>query len=76
MGIFLDQDELSRTEGAKHAAFRSPLPTRIVFNGEFTPIPQTEQQKRVEARIGELADAYGARHGLDRRRFRSRPAAA
>jgi uncharacterized protein len=69
MGIFLDKDELSRTEGAENTGFRSPVPTRIVSNGEFTPIPQTEQQKQVEARIGELADAYGARQGLDRRRF-------
>jgi hypothetical protein len=40
-----------------------------VSNGEFTPIPQTPQQKQVEARIGELAEEYGARQGLDRRRF-------
>ena len=38
-------------------------------NGEYTLIPQTEQQKQVEARICELADANGARQGLDRRRF-------
>ena len=69
MGIFLDRNELARTEGAENAAFRSPVPTRVVSNGEFTPIPQTEQQKQVEARIGELADTYGARQGLDRRRF-------
>jgi hypothetical protein len=69
MGIYLDKDELARTEGAENTGFRSPVPTRIVSNGEFTPIPQTEQQRQVEARIGELADDYGARQGLDRRRF-------
>jgi uncharacterized protein len=61
MGIFLDEKELARTEGAENAAFRTPVPTRVVSNGEFTPIPQTEQQKKVEARIGELADRYGVR---------------
>jgi predicted TIM-barrel fold metal-dependent hydrolase len=69
MGIFLNQDDLARTEGAENSRFRSPVPTRVVSNGEFTPIPQTVQQKQVEARIGELADQYGARQGLDRRRF-------
>jgi Chondroitinase B len=69
MASFLDKNEFSRTEGAEITVFRSPVPIRIVSNGEFTPILQTEQQKQVEARIGELADAYGARHGLDRRRF-------
>ena len=68
MASFLDKNELSRTEG-ENTVFRSPVPTRIVSNGELTPILQTEQQKQVEPRIGELADAYGARHGLDRRRF-------
>jgi uncharacterized protein len=69
MGIFLSQEDLARTEGAEDVVFRSPVPTRVVSNGEFTPIPQTEQQKRVEARIQQLADSYGARQGLDRRRF-------
>jgi hypothetical protein len=69
MGIFLSQEDLARTDGAEDVVFRSPVPTRVVSNGEFTPIPQTEQQKRVEARIQQLADSYGARQRLDRRRF-------
>jgi hypothetical protein len=32
-------------------------------------VPQTPQQKQVEARIKELADTYGAKLGMDRRRF-------
>jgi hypothetical protein len=61
IGIFLSKQDLARTEGAEDVVSRSPVPTRVVSNGEFTPIPQTEQQKRVEARIQELADSYGAR---------------
>ena len=68
MASFLDKNELSRTEGAEITVFRPPVPTRSVSNGKFTPMLQTEHQKQVEARIGQLADAYGARHGLDRRR--------
>src|SRR5206468_27476 len=38
-------------------------------NGEFNPLPQTREQQRVEARIKELADDLGRRHGMDRRQF-------
>jgi hypothetical protein len=41
----------------------------MVSNGEYTPAPQTEHQRRVEARIKELADAYGRKLGMDRRQF-------
>ena len=46
-----------------------PLPTRLVSNEEFTPLPQTAAQRRVEARI--LADAgrLAPRLGLSRRDF-------
>jgi uncharacterized protein len=46
-----------------------PLPTRLVSNEEFAPLPQTPAQRRVEARI--LADAgrLAPRLGLNRRDF-------
>lgn len=34
-----------------------------------TTLPQTPEQRRVEARVKELADTLAPRHGLDRRRF-------
>jgi predicted TIM-barrel fold metal-dependent hydrolase len=68
MGIFLSERELAQLDPAE-TAFPSPVPTQIVSNGEFNPLPQTPQQAQVEARIKELADEHGARHGLDRRRF-------
>jgi len=48
-----------------------PLPTRLVSNEEFPPLPQTAAQKRVEERI--LADAgrLAPRLGLSRRDFLS-----
>ena len=49
--------------------FRSPVPTQMVSNGEYMPYPQTERQKRVEARISELADQTCQDLGLSRRRF-------
>lgn len=47
----------------------SPIPTQVVSNEEFIPLPQTEKQKRVAARIDELADLHGKRVGLSRRDF-------
>jgi uncharacterized protein len=67
--VWLSEEELGRTEPVEVAAFRSPIPTQIVSNGEYTPAPQTEQQRRVEARFKELADTYGHRLGMDRRQF-------
>jgi uncharacterized protein len=49
--------------------YPSPIPTQIVSNGEYNPPPQTEQQRRVEARIRELADEYARRQNLSRRQF-------
>src|SRR6516162_6759356 len=69
MALMLSKSELAQTEPADHAAFESPVPTRIVSNGEFNPLPQTAQQRRVEARIKELADTIAPRLGLDRRQF-------
>jgi len=46
-----------------------PLPTRLVSNEEFPPLPQTPEQQQIEARI--LADAarLAKRLGVSRREF-------
>jgi predicted TIM-barrel fold metal-dependent hydrolase len=69
MPHYLSVQELSRTAPAESAAFRSPVPTQIVSNGEFNPLPQTREQQRVEARIKELSGDLSRRHGVSRRRF-------
>ena len=68
MGTYFSEREFSQVEPAENA-FHSPIPTQVISNGEFNPPPQTAQQKQVEARIKELADTYGKKLGLDRRRF-------
>ena len=45
------------------------MPTQVVSNGEYFPMPQTLQQKQVEARIAELAGEAAKRMGMSRRRF-------
>lgn len=69
MAHLLDRSELGRLRLAQDVAFRSPVPTRMISNGEFSPLPQSQQQRQVEARIKELADHHGRRQGLERRRF-------
>ncbi len=47
----------------------SPIPTQIVSNEEFFPLPQTPDQKKVEARVKQLSEQFGKVLGLNRRRF-------
>src|SRR5262245_11836101 len=49
--------------------FPSPVPLQIVSNGEYLPLAQTEDQKRVEARTKELADGAAKKLGVSRRKF-------
>lgn len=48
---------------------RLPIPTQVVSNEEFIPIPQTRKQKQVESRLLELADANARQLGITRREF-------
>ena len=67
---WFSQTQLERVIAADVAdTVRSPVPTQMVSNGEYMPYPQTERQKRVEARIQELAGAAARHLGISRRRF-------
>ena len=48
---------------------RTPLPTQVVSNEEYFPMPQSENQKRVENLILEMADEYARKLGMSRRGF-------
>jgi predicted TIM-barrel fold metal-dependent hydrolase len=48
---------------------RQPMPTRIVSNGEFMPIPQTAEQKRVELLVEAMAAERAKALGMSRRSF-------
>ena len=52
--MWLTKQDLQRTEPAEVAAFRSPIPTQMISNGEFLPAKQTAEQRRVEERIKNL----------------------
>ena len=48
---------------------RLPIPTQIVSNGEYLPLPQTPEQKQVDALVQELADSRARKLGMKRRDF-------
>ena len=66
---WLSDEELKHVEAAEKAAFRSPVPTQIVSNGEYNPPPQTEAQRKVEGLIKEYGEKFAKHQGLDRRTF-------
>src|SRR5215208_442268 len=66
----LDAVQVAQCERADVAEpLRAPVPTRMISNGEYMPAPQTDAQRRVEARVAELADRAGKRLGVSRRQF-------
>src|SRR5512134_224620 len=66
---WLSDRELQEVLPADKAAFESPVPTQIVSNGEYNPLPQTEKQRQVEGLIKEYSEKYAAYQGVDRRSF-------
>jgi len=46
-----------------------PIPTTIVSNGEFMPVPQTAQQKQVEKLVDSMAAERAKALGVSRRSF-------
>src|SRR6185295_1028504 len=66
---YLSDDDLRSLAPAETATLDTPIPTQMISNGEFTPLPQTPDQRRVELEIGRLADELAPRHGMNRRQF-------
>ena len=67
---WFSEEQLAKLTPADEAdTLHSPVPTQMVSNGEYMPYPQTEQQKRVEARIKELAHTASKDLGISRRKF-------
>ena len=65
----LDDGLISGLLPAETASFPSPVPVQIVSSDEYLPVPQTAQQKQVEARLIDMSDRLAKRQGLSRRRF-------
>ena len=66
----LDQEQVKQCRRADASEpLRSPIPTRMISNGEYMPIAQTDQQKRVEVRLEELSHSASKQLGVTRRQF-------
>jgi len=46
-----------------------PIPTQVVSNEEFIPLPQTRKQHAVESVLLETGSKVSAKLGIDRRQF-------
>jgi len=66
---WFSDEQLTKVAPAETEPFQSPVPTRMVSNGEYMPFPQTEKQKHVEFRTKELADMASKKLGVSRRKF-------
>src|SRR5487761_1341287 len=66
---WLSDEQMRHVAPAETEPFQSPVPTRMVSNGEYMPHPQTDDQKHVEYRVKELADEAAKRLGQSRRQF-------
>ena len=53
IGVHMSDDEMKLFEGAETGAFKSPIPTQVISNGEWNAPPQSAQQKQVENLIDE-----------------------
>jgi uncharacterized protein len=69
MSGFLTHDEIADLVPSEFLTYATPIPTQIVSSDEYTPPPQSEKQKEVEARILAMGDELGGKQGLTRRRF-------
>jgi len=66
---WLSDEQLDKCALAESDDFQSPVPTRMISNGEYMPYPQTQKQQRVEVRIKELAASVSKQLGVSRRKF-------
>ena len=67
--MWFTKSQLRKCKRAHHSPVRTPVPSSIVSNGEYMPVLQTAEQKRVEDKIISLADANSKRLGMTRREY-------
>src|SRR5205809_5991534 len=65
---WLTDAQLAKCARADTELFPSPIPTQLVSNGEWIPMPQTKEQQRIEARTNEPADTAAKKLGRSRRK--------
>src|SRR3974377_2197378 len=66
---WLSNQQLEQCAPAETEPFQSPVPTRMISNGEYMPHPQTKQQQHVEFRLKDRAETAAKNPGVRRRQF-------
>src|SRR5262245_52265176 len=62
--MWLTGNDRDKVMSAERLRFLSPVPTRMISNGEFMPLPQTAAQAEVERRLRAAAEQHAPRLGL------------
>ena len=65
----LSKEDYQKLLAAENTSFPSPIPIQEVSNGEFMPNPQSRKQREFEARLKDIGERLGKRHGVSRRQF-------
>lgn len=66
---YLTDEMISGLLPAETSSFASPVPTQIVSSDEFSPVPQSQRQREVEARLTDMGDRISRRLRTSRRVF-------
>jgi uncharacterized protein len=66
---FLTEKEIAELMPSELLPHATPIPTQCVSSDEFMPVPQTLQQRRVEARLKDVGAELARRQGMTRRQF-------
>ncbi|MEE2525394.1 amidohydrolase family protein [Hyphobacterium sp. HN65] len=69
MSDWFRSDDKARARLAGETEAGLPIPTRIMSNGEYSPLPQTVAQRRVEASLLDIAEHWASKLSMDRRSF-------
>lgn len=59
--MWFSKSQIRKCERAHQSANRTSVPSQMVSNGEYMPVLQTPEQKRVEEKILGMADANSKR---------------
>jgi predicted TIM-barrel fold metal-dependent hydrolase len=68
MGLLTDEDRAKLTPGEDlpHAL---PIPTQMISSDEYFPLPQTQKQRELEARLLDIGSTLAKHQGMSRRKF-------
>ena len=73
--MWFTKEQASSLTSAETLELRSPIPTQMISNGEFMPLPQTPQQREVEQRVKAAAAENSDRLGLTPSEYLATPSA-